>query len=97
LFTDSTLLHRLAPGQAVISLPGLSDALPLGGGCCAMAADDAVLNELISWPGIASASVDSVAETATVTLDPTIPDQLEYVADALRDLGFTKVEITRPA
>ncbi len=97
MFTDSILLHGPARGQAVISLPGLSDALPLGGGCCAMAADDAVLSELISWPGITSASVDLVAETATVTLNPAIPDQLEYVADALRDLGFTKVNITRAA
>lgn len=95
--TDSTLLHRPAPGQAVISLPGLSDALPLGGGCCAMAADDAVLNELISWPGITAVSVDPAAETATVTLNPAIPDQLEYVAEALRDLGFETVEIIRAA
>ncbi len=93
---DSARLPRPLPGQAVFFLPGLSGAPPLGSGCCALAADDAVYDELISWPGIASASVDPSSETATVTLNPAIPNQLEYAADAIRDLGFTTVEIIRP-
>lgn len=84
-------------GPVVIFVPGLRDGEPVGGGCCgAVALDDLVRDELDSWPAIVVSSLDLDAETVTVSIDPDRQDQLEYAAEALRDLGFTDLEISRP-
>ena len=84
-------------GPVVISVPGMRDGPSVGGGCCgAVALDDLVRDELESWPAIIVSSLDLDAETVTVSVDPDRQDQLEYAAEALRDLGFTDLEINRP-
>jgi copper chaperone CopZ len=76
------------PATRVLSVPGLACAVPIGGGCCAAAADDAVRDELESWPGVTVERIDPEAETVTVRLDPGRSDRLSDAVDAVRDLGF---------
>lgn len=80
---------------AVISLPGLNSAAPIGGGCCATAPEDAVRAELESWPGITVEAIDPAGETVTVAVDPDLPDLLTAAAEALTDLGFGNPRFTR--
>lgn len=82
------------PATQVLSVPGLRDAAPLGGGCCAVAAEDAVLEELESWPGITVEKIDPGAETVTVRLEPDRADRLSDAVDAVRDLGFPQAGIS---
>ena len=76
------------PATALIILPGLRNAAPVGGGCCAVAADDAVREELESLPGVTVEKIDPGTETVTVRLDPDRADRLSDAVDAVRDLGF---------
>ncbi|ACL42461.1 hypothetical protein [Pseudarthrobacter chlorophenolicus] len=72
----------------VLSVPGLDGAAPIGGGCCAIAADDAVREELESWPGITVENIDSAAEIVTVRLQRGESGRLADAVEAVRDLGF---------
>lgn len=78
----------------VLSIPGLHDAAPIGGGCCAVAADDAVREELESWPGIMVEKIDIEAETVTVRLQRDDAGRLADAVDAVRDLGFPQATLS---
>ncbi|WP_062737320.1 cation transporter [Kocuria turfanensis] len=62
-----------------------------------MTAEDAIHDELVSWPAIVSATVDPQAQTATVILDPDMEDRLTDAVEVVRDLGFPAVEVLRRA
>lgn len=81
------------PGTVLIALPGLRNAAPVGGGCCAVAADDAVVEELASWPGIMVEKIDRNSETISVRIGPELGDRLSDAVDAVRDLGFPEAGI----
>lgn len=89
--------ENLPDGAVVLSVPGLLQAPVLGGGCCAVTAEDAICDELVSWPAIVSATIDPQAQTAMVVLDPEMEDPLADAVEAVRDLGFPAVEILRRA
>ena len=89
--------ENLPDGAVVLSVPGLRQAPVLGGGCCAVTAEDAICDELVSWPAIVSATIDPTAQTAMVVLDPEMEDPLADAVEAVRDLGFPAVEILRRA
>lgn len=74
-------------------MPALRTAAPIGGGCCALAADDPLRQELVGWPGVTVETIDPEAETVTVCLQPGHPDQLSDAVDAVRDLGFPEAGI----
>lgn len=78
----------------VLSIPGLHDAAPIGGGCCAVAADDAVREELESWPGITVEKIDTEAETVTVRLQDDDAERLADAVDSVRDLGFPQAALS---
>lgn len=94
---DKPIEENLPADAVVLSVPGLRQAPVIGGGCCAVAAGDAVRDELVSWPAIVSATVDPQAETATVVLDPDTEDPLTDAVEVVRDLRFPAVEILRRA
>lgn len=73
---------------AFVVLPGLGSASPIGGGCCAVGVDDAVQDELESWPGITVEKIDAEAETVTVRFDRDRAAGLTDAVDAVRGLGF---------
>lgn len=89
-----SLDENLPTGAVVLFLPGLRQTPVIGGGCRAVAAEEAIFDELDSWPAIVSVRVDPQTETATVILDPALEDPLD-AAKALRELGLPTVEILR--
>lgn len=81
------------PVTALIDLPGLRNAAPIGGGCCSLAADDVVRDELESWPGVTVEKIDAEAETVPARYEPDRADRLSDAVDAVRDLGFDQAGI----
>jgi hypothetical protein len=79
--------------RALISVPGLRNAAPIGGGCCAKAADDAVREELDSWPALKVVAVELDSETVSVSVEADKADQLIDAIEALRDLGLNTAEV----
>lgn len=86
---------RPEPGEVFLYLPGLKSAPPIGGGCCAMTAEDAVRDELDSWPAITVTEVDLYAERVTVRIDLAADDQVADAVEALHDLGLSSVNVVR--
>ena len=76
------------PVQTILmEIPGLADTPYLGSGCCVVAADQAIREELESWPGVTMADVDAAKGSVWVTLSgdtPTASDLLETIDS----LGF---------
>lgn len=94
--TDSRQDHtRPGPGKVFLYLPGLRDAPPVGGGCCAITADDAVRDELDSWPAITVTDLDLHAERVTVKIDPAAGDRIADAVEALHDLGLNPIKVVR--
>ncbi len=54
------------PRRVVLPVPGLSGA-PAGRGCCAVGRDDAMLEEIDSWPGLLALDVDPERALGDVT------------------------------
>lgn len=86
---------RPEPGEVFLYLPGLKSAPPIGGGCCAMTAEDAVRDELASWPAITVTEMDLHAERVTVRIDPAADDHIADAVEALHDLGLSSINVVR--
>ncbi len=69
-----------------LSLPDLVDHPFLGSGCCVVAADDALRQELERWPGVRSASIS--ADTGQAVIVATSELDLEPILETLESLGF---------
>ncbi len=68
-------------------LPDLLDQPFLGSGCCVIAADEALSQELEGWPGVISANVSADTGHAVITLATSDID-LEPILETLESLGF---------
>ncbi len=67
---------------------------PLGGGCCGgITREDAVIDELDSWPGLLTLDVDVDAGTATVLVQPACPD-LEHALAAIASRGMSATVVS---
>ncbi len=78
-------------GTVLIALPGLRNAAPVGGGCCAV---DAVVEELESWPGIMAQKIDRSCKSVSVRVGPSrVRAGFPAQADAVRDLGSPEAGI----
>jgi hypothetical protein len=69
-----------------LSLPDLVDQPFLGSGCCVVAADDALRQELEGWPGVISANIS--ADTGQAVILATSELNLEPILETLESLGF---------
>ena len=72
---------------ATLSIPHLVDQSFMGSGCCVIAADVAIQQELESWPQVVSADVS--ADTGEVAIALAAPDaDLAPLLETLESLGF---------
>ncbi len=72
---------------ATLLVPHLVDEPFMGSGCCVIAADEAIQQELESWPQVVSADVS--ADTGEVAIVLTAPDaDLDPLIETLESLGF---------
>jgi len=77
---------------ATLSLPLLVEEPFLGSGCCVVAADEAIRQELESWPQVVSADVSADTGKAVVTLISADAD-LDILVETVESLGFpTSIE-----
>jgi len=72
---------------ATFLVPHLVDEPFMGSGCCVIAADEAIQQELESWPQVLSADVSSDTGEAVVTLNAPSAD-LNPLIETLESLGF---------
>lgn len=70
-----------------LHLPTEEDLPFFGGGCCAVAPDDAIRAELDSWPDVYTCGVDLAGRTVTFELGPKAP-ALSDLIDALGAMGI---------
>ena len=77
---------------ATLSMPLLVDEPYMGSGCCAIAAHEAIRQELESWPQVVSADVSADTGKAVVTLNAEDAD-LDLLVETVESLGFpTSIE-----
>ncbi len=72
---------------ASLSMPALVDQPFMGSGYCVIAADEAIQQELESWPAVLSADVSSDTGEAVITLSDASPD-LDPVLEAMESLRY---------
>ena len=72
---------------AKLSIPHLVDQPFMGSGCCVIAADVAIQQELESWPQVVSADVSADTGEAVVALNAPSAD-LDPLLETLESLGF---------
>ena len=72
---------------ASLSIPALVDQPFMGSGCCVIAADEAIQQELESWPAVLSADVSSDTGEAVIVLSDASAD-LDPVLEAVESLGY---------
>lgn len=83
----STQISQDMKLAATLSIPGLVDRSFIGSGCCVIAADEAIQQELESWPQVVSADVSADTGEAVVALNATSAD-LDPLIETLESLGF---------
>ena len=77
---------------ATLLMPLLVDEPYMGSGCCVVAADEAIRQELESWPQVLSADVSADTGKAVVTLNAEDAD-LDSLVETVESLGFpTSIE-----
>lgn len=83
----STQISPASKLVATLSIPALVDRPFIGSGCCVIAADEAIKQELESWPAALSATVSANTGEAVILLAEPNAD-LDPVIEALESLGY---------
>lgn len=78
--TISNLRH-VAARTVLMEIPGLADTPYLGSGCCVVAADQVIREELESWPGVTAADVDVATSSVQVILSGDTPVEGDLVGN----------------
>ena len=82
----STQISQEPKLTATLSIPALVDQPFMGSGCCVIAADEAIQQELESWPAVLSADVSSDTGEAIIALSDSA--DLDPVLEAVESLGY---------
>lgn len=82
----SVRLGEPAAVTVTLSMPGLADHPFVGSGCCVLPAPQVVAEEIQTWPGVETVTVDE-SGTASIILGSEDVD-LTPILDSLAALGY---------
>lgn len=87
LIAEPSRESKLETVTVVLALDGLREHEFFGGGCCAIAAVDAIEQELRSWPFVIRATVDETNSEVTLSMARRDSD-VDAIVEALESMGY---------
>lgn len=96
LITEPSRESSFETVTVVLALDGLKEHKFFGGGCCAVAAADAIEQELRSWPFVIRATVDEASNEITLSLARRDSD-VDAIVEVLESMGYAATVQVAPS